>query len=109
MDSRKEDKACCRFNDEFFIFPDQMYGYSWIYIGTCVAGRHNNGDKRKGDNRNSHTGYASLMCVVLMGFGLVFIMLSMLGEYIWRTLEESRKRPPFIIDEVHRSESNEEK
>ncbi|MBR4639185.1 MAG: glycosyltransferase [Butyrivibrio sp.] len=48
-------------------------------------------------------GYASLMSVVLFGFGLIFIMLSMLGEYIWRTLEESRKRPPFIIDEVHRS------
>ena len=53
-------------------------------------------------------GYASLMSVVLFGFGLIFIMLSMLGEYIWRALEESRKRPPFIIDEVHRSEENKE-
>ena len=51
-------------------------------------------------------GYASLMSVVLFGFGLIFIMLSMLGEYIWRALEESRKRPPFIIDEVHRSQDN---
>ncbi|WP_026667461.1 glycosyltransferase family 2 protein [Butyrivibrio sp. AE2005] len=51
-------------------------------------------------------GYASLMSVVLFGFGLIFIMLSMLGEYIWRTLEESRKRPPFIIDEVHRSQGD---
>lgn len=51
-------------------------------------------------------GYASLMSVVLFGFGLIFIMLSMLGEYIWRTLEESRKRPPFIIDEVHRSQDD---
>ncbi len=51
-------------------------------------------------------GYASLMSVVLFGFGLIFIMLSMLGEYIWRTLEESRKRPPFTIDEVHRSQDD---
>jgi dolichol-phosphate mannosyltransferase len=51
-------------------------------------------------------GYASLMSVVLFGFGLIFIVLSMLGEYIWRALEESRKRPPFIIDEVHRSQDN---
>ena len=51
-------------------------------------------------------GYASLMSVILFGFGLIFIMLSMLGEYIWRALEESRKRPPFIIDEVHRSDEN---
>lgn len=49
-------------------------------------------------------GYASLMSVMLFGFGALFIMLSMLGEYIWRALEESRKRPPFIIDEVHRSD-----
>ena len=45
-------------------------------------------------------GYASIMAVILFGFGTIFIMLSILGEYIWRTLEESRKRPPFIIDEV---------
>ncbi|MBR4832654.1 MAG: glycosyltransferase family 2 protein [Butyrivibrio sp.] len=49
-------------------------------------------------------GYASIMCVVLFGFGLMFIMLSMLGEYIWRALEESRNRPPFIIDEVRKSD-----
>ena len=49
-------------------------------------------------------GYASIMCVVLFGFGLLFIMLSMLGEYIWRALEESRKRPPFIIDEIKKSD-----
>lgn len=48
-------------------------------------------------------GYASLMCVMLFGFGLAFIMLAVLGEYIWRTLEESRKRPPFIIDRVDRN------
>ena len=54
-------------------------------------------------------GYASLMSVVLFGFGLIFIMLSILGEYIWRTLEESRKRPPFIIDEVHRSNDDKDK
>ena len=47
-------------------------------------------------------GYASIMCVLLLGFGLAFIMLAVLGEYIWRTLEESRKRPPFIIDRVNR-------
>ena len=49
-------------------------------------------------------GYASLMCVVLFGFGFVFIMLSILGEYIWRALEESRNRPPFIIDEVKKKD-----
>ena len=45
-------------------------------------------------------GWASLMCVVLLGFGLIMIMLGLIGEYIWRTLDVSRNRPPFIIDEI---------
>jgi len=48
-------------------------------------------------------GYASLMCVLLFGVGLILFVLGILGEYIWRTLEESRKRPTFIIDELKRS------
>lgn len=47
-------------------------------------------------------GYASLMSVLLFGFGMMFMMLGILGEYVWRALEESRKRPPFIIDTVIR-------
>lgn len=48
-------------------------------------------------------GYASLMCILLLGFGMVFLMLAVLGEYIWRTLEESRNRPPFIIENICKS------
>lgn len=44
-------------------------------------------------------GWASLMCVILLGFGLVLSMQGILGEYVWRTLDASRARPPFIIDE----------
>ena len=44
-------------------------------------------------------GWASLMSVCLLSFGLVFLMLGLLGEYIWRTLDAARTRPPFIIDE----------
>lgn len=48
-------------------------------------------------------GYASLMCVILFAFGLVLLNLGILGEYIWRVLEEARKRPMFLIDEVKKS------
>jgi dolichol-phosphate mannosyltransferase len=53
-------------------------------------------------------GYASIMCVVLFGFGVISIMLSILGEYIWRALEEARNRPPYIIDEVKRQDNKED-
>lgn len=45
-------------------------------------------------------GWASLMCVVLFGFGVMMLMMGILGEYVWRALDASRNRPPFLIDEV---------
>ncbi len=47
-------------------------------------------------------GWTSLICVVLLASGLIMSMLGILGEYIWRTLDAARKRPPFIVDEVRR-------
>lgn len=45
-------------------------------------------------------GWASLMCVILCASGLLMLMLGILGEYIWRTLDAARTRPPYIVDEV---------
>ena len=45
-------------------------------------------------------GWASLMCVILCSSGLIMLMLGILGEYIWRTLDAARTRPPYIVDEV---------
>ena len=35
---------------------------------------------------------------VLIVGGLNLVMLAVLGEYLWRALEESRRRPPYIIE-----------
>ena len=44
---------------------------------------------------------AKLFLSIVLFFGnLLLIFLSMLGEYVWRTLEASRKRPPFIVEKV---------
>ena len=45
-------------------------------------------------------GWASLMCVVLCSSGVIMLMLGILGEYIWRTLDAARTRPPYIVDEI---------
>ncbi len=45
-------------------------------------------------------GWSSLMCLILLSTGLILLMLGMIGEYVWRALDASRNRPPFIIDEV---------
>jgi len=45
-------------------------------------------------------GWASLMCVILLASGMIMLMLGILGEYIWRTLDAARTRPPYIVDEI---------
>jgi len=45
------------------------------------------------------TGYAALMVVLLGGFGLIMLMLGVMGEYLWRTFDEARGRPRFIVEE----------
>lgn len=45
-------------------------------------------------------GWASMMALILCSSGLIMLMLGMLGEYIWRALDASRNRPPFIVDET---------
>lgn len=50
-------------------------------------------------NGKAVEGYASLMVVILIIGGLQMLMLGVLGEYLWRNLEESRQRPLFLIED----------
>jgi polyisoprenyl-phosphate glycosyltransferase len=45
-------------------------------------------------------GWPALMSILMIGFGITNISLGIIAEYLWRTLDASRKRPVFIIDEV---------
>ncbi len=44
-------------------------------------------------------GWSSLMIVLLLLSGIQMIILGVIGEYLWRSFDESRKRPTFIIEE----------
>lgn len=44
-------------------------------------------------------GWTTLVLFLAFFSGLQMLMLGILGEYVWRTLDEVRKRPNFIIDE----------
>jgi len=45
------------------------------------------------------TGFAALMTVLLVGQGGILVMLGVLGEYLWRTFDEARGRPRYIIED----------
>ena len=43
-------------------------------------------------------GWTSLMLVVLVLGGLQMVMLGVLGEYVWRALDEARGRPAYVVE-----------
>jgi dolichol-phosphate mannosyltransferase len=45
-------------------------------------------------------GFTTLIVVILFTSGTQMIMLGVVGEYLWRNLEETRKRPIFIVDRL---------
>lgn len=45
-------------------------------------------------------GYATLIIINLFSFGMIMLMLGILGEYLWRVFDSVRKRPPYIIERI---------
>lgn len=48
-------------------------------------------------NETPVTGWTSLIVVILIAAGTQLILMGLLGEYLWRVLDESRHRPTFIV------------
>jgi dolichol-phosphate mannosyltransferase len=44
--------------------------------------------------------WPALVSILMIGFGITNISLGIIAEYLWRTLDASRKRPVFIIDNI---------
>lgn len=45
------------------------------------------------------SGWTTLFIFNLFSFGVIMLTLGILGEYLWRTFDASRNRPPYIIEE----------
>lgn len=53
-------------------------------------------------------GWSTLMCLILFSTGMILLMLGILGEYLWRTLDATRNRPVFIVDTVNDTRKKDE-
>ncbi|MEK6753637.1 MAG: glycosyltransferase family 2 protein [Chloroflexota bacterium] len=66
-----------------------MYGafilFYWLFFGIDVKG------------------YVPMMLIMTFTSGIQMTMLGVLGEYLWRTLDEVRRRPHFVIDRIYDS------
>jgi dolichol-phosphate mannosyltransferase len=56
---------------------------SWLFVGIEVLG------------------WVPIMIVLTITAGIQMTMLGILGEYLWRTLDETRERPSFVIDAIY--------
>jgi glycosyltransferase involved in cell wall biosynthesis len=81
----------------FTYFPIRLMSYAgvlvaalgFLYAGFIIV---------NGVRGNPPTGWSSLMVVVLVLGGFQMVMLGILGEYLWRALDESRGRPRYWIE-----------
>ena len=68
-----------------FIVALMGFVYTAVVIANALAG-------------NPPQGWTSLMVVVLVVSGIQMLMMGVLGEYLWRALDESRRRPRYLIE-----------
>lgn len=53
------------------------------------------------------SGWTTLFIFNLASFGITMLTLGILGEYLWRTFDASRNRPPYIIEEAGEQDASE--
>ena len=44
------------------------------------------------------TGWTMMFIFQLLSFGITMLTLGLLGAYLWRTFDASRRRPPYLIE-----------
>lgn len=68
-----------------FVVALSGFLYAGVVIANALAGKQ-------------PQGWSSLMVVMLVIGGIQMLMLGVLGEYLWRALDEARGRPRYIIE-----------
>lgn len=92
--------------DTFFGFSGRplrlasLFGMSVSFIGFLLAIIL---IIRKIANNSPLLGIPLLMVAILVIGGLILLSIGIVGEYLWRNFDETRKRPTFIVEEVQRS------
>ena len=52
------------------------------------------------------SGWTTLFIFNLFSFGIIMSTLGILGEYLWRTFDASRNRPPYIVEDKKKSDGD---
>ncbi len=84
----------------FSYFPVRLISISGILLGCAALFYAMLVIASKFYSGNEIPGWASLMVILLFVSSFQMIALGIIGEYVWRSLDSSRKRPNFIIEKT---------
>jgi glycosyltransferase involved in cell wall biosynthesis len=109
-EARKKGKSKWTFSKKIKLFIDSFVAFSYapirfvtlIGIFLFIIGFLSSAYliSRRLIYNDLESGWPALVSILMIGFGITNISLGILAEYLWRTLDSSRKRPVFIIDEI---------
>lgn len=57
---------------------------------------------------NPYTGWTTIVVLTTLFGGLILVTLGIIGEYIWRMLEEVRKRPNYVVETLLANDKNQQ-
>ena len=116
---REIGKSSWTFSKKMKLFVDSLIGFSYIPIrfmsviglvfsfGSILWGIYMIIVRLLG--KIPVQGYTTIIVLILFSSGLIMFTLGLLGEYVWRTLDASKKRPISVVEEmVNIGEINEE-
>ena len=110
--SRKKGKSRWTFNKKTKLAVDSFVGFSYVPIkvlpyigilfalGSFVYGGYVLFNWLVGNI--AVEGWTTVIIILTFALGIQMIMLGIIGEYLWRTLDETRKRPSYVIDKILR-------
>lgn len=108
---RKKGSSKWTFNKKIKLFIDTFVGFSYfpirilsllgiiVALGSFVYGTYVFYNGYVGNIVVE--GWTATMVVLLFTSGIQMIMIGVVGEYLWRTLDQVRKRPSYVIDEIY--------
>lgn len=107
---REIGKSSWTFSKKMKLFVDSLIGFSYIpirfmsviglvfSIGSILWGIYMIIVRLLG--KIPVQGYTTIIVLILFSSGLIMFTLGLLGEYVWRTLDASKKRPISVVEEI---------
>ncbi len=84
----------------FSYFPVRLFSWMGMFVAFAAFGYGIYILYNWASGKIQPEGWTTTIIILLVTAGIQMIMIGVIGEYLWRTLDELRKRPSYVIDDV---------